>query len=537
MRMRVNSLALRLIAASALWSLVVLPIAGYVLNSIYRHRVEEDFDTRLAQLMTLLIAASALDEGDRPVAPLGFGDPLFDLPIANGWYWQIEPAPPTAPEPQAGGREGASGRATSEGAVVDRSQSESEGTVANRSASEGAEAGRATPGGTRSGRAAPEPALSRPAGNGRAWVLMSNSLVGEPLAFDHPPPTASGDGRIQLFNATRGDERLRVVRRLVRTERDDKTERYLFTLTGNRAEIDAKVADFAGKIALSLLVLGLGLVALTLLQVRFGLRPLARIEQGLARIRSGEAERLEGELPVEIMPLQKELNALIKSNQAIIERARTQVGNLAHALKTPLSVILNEAEADKGALGEKVRAQAEVMRNQINHYLDRARMAARSGLVGGVCEVAPVARALARTLMRIYEARGITIAVDCPEGMRFQGERQDLEEMLGNLLDNACKWARARVSIEVSRSGPPLGKRGQHSEASLVILVDDDGKGLDESEREMALKRGRRLDETTPGSGLGLSIVRDLAELYHGELALEKAPMGGLRARLRLPAA
>jgi len=462
--MRINSLALRLIAASALWTLIVLPVAGYVLNSIYRDRVEADFDTRLVQLTTLLIAASALDEGPRPAAPKGFGDPLFDLPIANGWYWQIEPAGP---------------------------------------------------------------------GNTGNWVLMSNSLVGDRLVIPAPALASTGERQHRLFDLNRQGERLRVVRRLVQAESGGKVQRYLFTLTGNRGEIDAKVADFAGKIALSLFVLGLGLVVLTLLQVRFGLRPLRKIEQGLARIRSGEAERLEGELPVEITPLQRELNALIKSNQAIIERARTHVGNLAHALKTPLSVITNEADANSTPLAEKVGEQARLMRDQINHYLDRARMAARSGVIGGVTEIEPVADSLVRALGRIYDGRGIAIETHVAPGLRFQGEKQDLEEMLGNLLDNACKWTAGRVVLTIA-SETPANPRDK--DQWFTILVDDDGRGLDKSERTGAMKRGRRLDETTPGSGLGLSIVGDLAELYRGRFELDRAPAGGLRAKLILPA-
>jgi signal transduction histidine kinase len=268
-------------------------------------------------------------------------------------------------------------------------------------------------------------------------------------------------------------------------------------------------------------------------QVRFGLLPLRRIERGLASIRSGEAERLEGQLPAEIEPLQTELNALIASNQEIIDRARTQVGNLAHALKTPLAVIVNEARDDESTLGSKVAEQAHLMRDQIGHYLDRARMAARAGAIGRVTPVQSTAEALARTVERIHSDKGITLTLSVEPGAKFQGEKQDLEEMLGNLLDNACKWGKSRVVLsgKVDVAQAPLN--GRH----LTITVEDDGPGLSAEQRAKIGKRGTRLDESKPGSGLGLSIVSDLAQSYHGRLTLDASEHGGLKAVLDLPAA
>jgi signal transduction histidine kinase len=172
--------------------------------------------------------------------------------------------------------------------------------------------------------------------------------------------------------------------------------------------------------------------------------------------------------------------------------------------------------------------QAGIMRTQITHHLDRARVAARSSVIGDATEVDAVLRALKRTVDRIYEERGFDIEVSCIKELKFQGERQDLEEMVGNLLDNACKWARSQVSVDVQR------KEGA---ARFIVVVDDDGPGLTEAQRAKAVKRGQRLDETKPGSGLGLSIVADLAHLYKGRFELEPSPEGGLRARLELPAA
>jgi signal transduction histidine kinase len=278
--------------------------------------------------------------------------------------------------------------------------------------------------------------------------------------------------------------------------------------------------------------LAAALLLTTALQVRFGLSPLKRISESLAAIRSGRAERLQGEFPLEIAPLARETNALIESNREIVERARTHVGNLAHALKTPLSVIFNEAAArPDDPLAQKVREQTEIMRDQVARQLERARLAARSTVLGTSIEVPPVVTALARTMEKLYRERDIAIAVDVPERACFRGEAHDLEEMLGNLVDNACKWAQSRVAIEV------LADQAQTDGSARVrIIVDDDGPGLSPAQREQVALRGRRLDESKPGSGLGLSIVVELASLYAGALTLATAPIGGLRAELALPA-
>jgi signal transduction histidine kinase len=280
-------------------------------------------------------------------------------------------------------------------------------------------------------------------------------------------------------------------------------------------------------------ILAAVLLLTTMFQVRFGLAPLKRISESLAAIRAGTAERLAGHFPVEIEPLARETNALIDANREVVERARTHVGNLAHALKTPLSVMMNEAARGDDTLAAKVREQAGIMRDQVARHLDRARIAARATVVGSVTDVLPVATGLTRTMEKIYHQRGIAIDLDASQGVRFRGERQDLEEMLGNLVDNACKWAQARVSVEVT----PERAGGAPPKAMLRIVVDDDGPGLSPAEREQVARRGQRLDESKPGSGLGLSIVLELATLYGGELTLSTAPIGGLRAELVLPAA
>jgi signal transduction histidine kinase len=341
---------------------------------------------------------------------------------------------------------------------------------------------------------------------------------------------AGPDGSREGYVSGPEDQRLRLVERNI--DLGDEGH-YLVAVAGDAAEINNETRSFDQALIITFALLAAVLLLTTMFQVRFGLAPLKRITDSLAAIRAGKAERLAGEFPVEIAPLARETNALIDANKEIVERARTHVGNLAHGLKTPLSVIVNEASAHKrDAFADKVLEQAEIMRDQVARHLERARLAARLTVVGSETEVTPVVTALARTMEKIHRGKGIAVDVRTDPAARFRGERPDLEEMIGNLVDNACKWASARVAVEVVRERPDPA-----SETQLVrIVVDDDGRGLSPSEREQAAMRGKRLDETKPGSGLGLSIVVELAALYGGELKLGTAPLGGLRAELVLPA-
>ncbi|QLH71004.1 sensor histidine kinase [Rhodopseudomonas palustris] len=324
---------------------------------------------------------------------------------------------------------------------------------------------------------------------------------------------------------------LRMVERPVDLGLDGK---FIVTVAGDATEIFEETRTFDYYLAGTFLALSIGLVLTTIFQVRFGLAPLKRISESIADVRSGRAERLEGQFPVEIATLARETNALIEANREIVERARTHVGNLAHAIKTPLSVLVNEASARPGdPLAAKVMEQAELMRSQVTHHLERARIAARLTVIGTITEVEPVIEALRRTMEKIHRDRAIQVRAEVAPGLKFRGERQDLEEMVGNLVDNACKWAAGRVFIAVT------GEKGDEpgGPPKLRIVVDDDGIGLSAEQRAIVARRGKRLDESKPGSGLGLAIVVDLAALYGGELKLDNAPIGGLRAELWLPAA
>ena len=359
-------------------------------------------------------------------------------------------------------------------------------------------------------------------------VRSSRSLWdgGLPHLEDQNVPT-SADGTRKRFVPGPEDQRLRLVERTVDLGDDG---RYLVAVAGDALEIEEETQSFDRAILVTLGVLAVVLLLTTMFQVRFGLAPLKRISDSLAAIRSGGAERLQGSFPEEIAPLARETNALLDANREIVERARTHVGNLAHALKTPLSVMMNEARGDE-PLAVKVREQANVMRDQVQRHLERARIAARLTIIGTVTEVAPAIEALRRTMEKIHRSRGIAIEVAANAQARFRGERQDLEEMAGNLVDNACKWAASRVFIEVLVERPVA----PGATPMLRIIVDDDGRGLSDAERAKVSRRGQRLDESKPGSGLGLSIVIDLAALYGGSLALGNAPSGGLRAELVLP--
>lgn len=400
----------------------------------------------------------------------------------------------------------------------------------------------------RPGTAAPSPSLGdplftlpfsgwywqiTPLGSGSQSLQTSDSLLDQHLVLPSEIDVLADDN-LTRRSYVEGPEkqRLRVLEREIRlNEPGAGTTKLSFAVAGDSAEIEKTIDEFRTLLVVALTILGLGLVLATYFQVRFGLRPLRAIGKGLSAIRSGESEKLEGELPTEIVPLQRELNALIQSNRAIVERARTHVGNLAHALKTPLSVITNEAAANRTRFGSKVGEQAELMRDQIDHHLNRASMAARSGVIGSQTAILPVIEALIRTLGRIHEQRGLTLSLSCPEGITFAGEKHDLEEMVGNLLDNACKWAKSQVVLTVSLSVDTDTRSGRF----LAVRVDDDGPGLPKKEMLAAIKRGSRLDETKPGSGLGLSIAAELAHLYKGKLSLEKSGNGGLSACLELP--
>ena len=311
------------------------------------------------------------------------------------------------------------------------------------------------------------------------------------------------------------------------TSKPDSSRAYVFVVAGDMAEVQRRVGEFISALLWFFALLGLGLMAAIFVQVRVGLQPLRRLSEGLAKIRDGKARKLEGSFPAEIAPLASELNSLIAHSAEVVGRARTHVSNLAHFLKTPLTVLSSEASSQPGPLADAVLRQVGTMRRQVDHYLVRARTAGAVDVLGTRTDVHAVLSDLARALTRIHADRGISINVECQSLLCFRGERQDFEEMAGNLIDNACKWAHSRVRARAQAHG-----------STLELNIEDDGAGLSPEERQLVGERGERLDESVPGSGLGLAIVRDIARLYGGSFELrDSAELGGLRAVLQLPLA
>lgn len=451
---RLNSLAARLIATAAIWTMLGLALGGFVLSGAFRSAALDNFDSTLRADMDGLIAAAEPGENGGITLQDRFLNHQFDR-VYSGLYYQIKPLTPGAP-----------------GGQISRS-------------------------------------------------LFDRGIV----------PTSEEKRGALTYGTAQGPEEqnLRVLSQRVEfpvtaTPAQGDTAAYTFLVAGDMASVDAVSAAFNSTLIWSFALLGLGLVIAVFLQVRVGLLPLRRLKDALHRIRDGKAQRLEGEFPAEIAPLAAELNSLIEHSAEIVMRARTHVSNLAHFLKTPLSVLASESEAEGGVLGDQVRKQVDVMRRQVDHYLARARAAGSVNVLGNRTPVQPVIDDLARVLMRIHAGRDIVVDAQCPGDLYFRGERQDLEEMAGNLMDNGCKWARTRVRVRAMADG-----------AQLVLTVEDDGPGLSPEDRGRVGTRGERLDESVPGSGLGLAIVRDISKLYAGFFALEASEMGGLKAVLILP--
>lgn len=277
-------------------------------------------------------------------------------------------------------------------------------------------------------------------------------------------------------------------------------------------------------------IVAIACLGLGVLYVRRGLSPVARLRERLAEVHHGGAARVTGHYPSEIQPLVDDVNALLENQERTVRRAVAKAGDLAHGLKTPMALLASEAERAAAAgqtdLAAAISQQVDRMRRQIDHHLAHARAAASGATPGVRTTVLESADGLARTMDRLYAARALRIDLAVPQDHAVRASREDLDEMLGNLLDNACKWSKSRVSISSSAQ-----------DSAVQIDVEDDGAGLPEALRESVLQRGVRADEAAPGSGIGLAIVRDLAEVYGGRITLDGSALGGVRARLELPRA
>lgn len=298
-------------------------------------------------------------------------------------------------------------------------------------------------------------------------------------------------------------------------------------VAADTSDLTVAVAEFTRSLLQYLVALGLIMALAVIAQLVYGLAPLRGLERALARLREGRTENLEGRFPSEVAPLVGQFNAVLAEQRRSLQRARSLAGNLAHAMKTPLAVIANAAQdssIDGKVLRETVQHYGALAEKQVAWHLKRARMAASTTGHYMPVRIAEVLGGLIGVLRRVHAERQLAVSLDLPESLRFLGEREDLQEILGNLLDNAFKWARASVAVSVDTA-----------EDRLFLVVDDDGPGVAPHRYADILQRGTRLDEVVPGSGLGLAIVAELVALYKGSIAFSPSPSGGLRVKLHLP--
>lgn len=363
--------------------------------------------------------------------------------------------------------------------------------------------------------------------DGKPGLLRSRSLWDEDLVAPRDMP---GQGELHVHEVlNHRAEPLLLIERVLRA--DGAPVPWRVMVAAATEPLDRAAERFDNVLTGALLVLLLLLCAGAVLQVTLGLAPLGRLRVALCALRDGRTQRLEGRYPSEVQPLVDDLNSVLDRQASSLERARSQAGNLAHALKTPLTILsqgaagASSSAAAREELPALVLDQVQVARRHIDWHLARARAAAAQGAGGLSTPLQPVADGLVRVMQKVHADRQLSIRVDVDAGLAFAGESQDLQEMLGNLLDNACKAARAQVLVSAVQAG-----------RQLRVSVGDDGPGIAPDQMANALKRGHQLDETTPGSGLGLAIVQELAALYGGAVELGVSPLGGLLVVLSLPA-
>ncbi|MBS0495005.1 MAG: sensor histidine kinase [Proteobacteria bacterium] len=363
-------------------------------------------------------------------------------------------------------------------------------------------------------------------GQPKAAVARSRSLWDQQLTLPAAPASAGAKGyrTLQLHDAQ--GHTLLAVARVLQLPEDDAPPLRL-TVAGDEALLAEPLNSFTRMLLLALTMLALGLGLAVALQLQLVLRPLKLLRERLGQVRSGAAGELAGQFPQELQPLVAEFNHVLAENADMVQRARTQAGNLAHAVHTPLSILANAAAQDSGPLAQLVQEQVAAAHRQVDYHLARARAAAAVRATGLATPVLEPVRALLRTMARLHQARGLSFEL-APQAqdLAFRGEAQDLYELLGNLIDNAGKSARTRVVVDVQRQG-----------GELCVTVDDDGPGIPQEQRARMFERGVQLDERRPGSGLGLDIVRALVDSYGGSVEALDSPLGGARLRLCLPAA
>lgn len=362
-------------------------------------------------------------------------------------------------------------------------------------------------------------------------VQRSRSLWDGVLHMPDDPMEPDGD---RLRAATGPDgQALLVLEREVQPP-EEAAAPYLLIVAAEQSLMAQPLGRFTRMLSLSLAILAVGLAVAVVVQLLIGLRPLGQLRRELGAVRNGRAPSIEGRFPTEVQPLVDEFNGVLALNAQVVSHARTQAGNLAHAVKTPLTILANAAEQENSDFARLVTEQTSMARRQVDHHLMRARAAAAVQATGLRTSIRKPLEDLIRVITRLHADTAVHIDLIMPDtDLAFKGEEHDLQEMLGNLLDNACKWANHKVVVQVHALPPDT----DHHEPRLLFTVDDDGKGLAPAQRVWVFKRGVRADEVAPGSGLGLAIVQDLAQLYGGEAQAHESYLGGLGITLSLPAA
>ena len=473
---RPNSLTARVLLYTSIWSAIAVVIMALVMSALYRRTAERGLHELLRAQLFSAINSVSIDPnthklvGSPQLSELGFLQP------GSGWYWVVQPLGDYKTDPLTSSNY--EGVPTLPNAVVPLNP-RFERYYATRDK----------------------------AGND---VRVAEAEIS--LQEDEPDD-------VEATTVLPDDAVYRVVR---------------FRMIGNQNVVEEDVRVFNRSLYLALAIFAIGLLGLNAMAILIGLKPLDRVRESLTKVRNGEAERIDEGLPREIAPLASEVNALIESNRRVMERARMQVGNLAHSLKTPIAVLLNDAGQMPAQHGGLVRSQAEIMQAQVQSYLNRARIAAQRDSIMARTELQPVLERLLRVMRKLNADKSFELSV-LPPGLMLAMEAQDIEETLGNLIENASRFAENRV-VTTARIAPS-GTVGADParRAWALITVEDDGAGLEPDEIREAMKRGRRLDESRPGTGLGLSIVTEIVSEYQGLFSLGRAGIGGLRAELILP--
>ncbi|AWB32406.1 ATP-binding protein [Orrella marina] len=468
-----RSLKARLLAGISIWIVVTVLAAGWTLTDLFRRHITEQLGSQLTLHLNQLAAALAVNLQGDVSLQFEPTDPRLMRPL-SGLYWQVDRIAPGQP---------------------------------------------AVPGVLRS-RSLWDEVLLVPS-DLRAQSAIVSMTNGASLHALTGPDGSPLLALIQVITPPEGHDRFRLM------------------IATDQSAADEPISSFTQMLSIALGLLALGMTLASAMMLTSGLRPLKEIRTALGRVRSGETTKLEGQHPVELQPLIDEFNLVLSANNKIVERSRAMAGNLAHALKTPLSVMANGARENPSPFGDLVQEQVALANRQVDHHLARARAAAASTAPGAQATVKPVIESLIRVLQKLYRDKPVVIHFDMEQNTKpvFRGDRHDLQEIVGNLLENACKWTDRNVWVQVETTNTTRKNDRAALNPTLTIHVSDDGPGLEPSQLVTIFNRGVRMDEQVPGSGLGLDIVRDLTDSYGGQVDASPSPQGGLCVSVTLPCA